>query len=618
MPRLPTTLRAALLAAVVWSITCLPARASDPEFVAMDDGRFAMTEAADRGVVIRFAQDQFQSNDRASCIYGVGSPFLRYDSTSRTLLLCLAYEGSVWLIAFTPKGEELYRLDPSRESDDLPQIVPGTGTFALTSNSGLTLFDCRTGAVVKEFPIAGPGQRLVSAFPLDRSQFLAVCSDDQAGDLVLFDAQEGRELWRQPADGLYRAATGDVAWDEQILCTAAGAWPGPAALTSRSRTDGSVLARASLADDSVDIVGVPGSSVMAVFSAMSGECGGLTLRDRASLAVLDTIAMPAGWPTLDIRQVWNLATGRVLLDGYGHPCPGAHEARGMDRWQVEIAADGPTPWAQVLTGPVAVDPQGRGWRLGTRRREVVGDVPWLTAGLPDPSMPTLPEGAFGDLAIVPNPGSQGQRRYHGGSLFRGNAPPDTAAFTEFLDGSDVCFLGTIETIERLCLGSGDRPEEGVALAGFRVEETFWGPPVDGPVYIDQINVPGCVESIPPRRPADAELAPGSRHVVVARLYDGVAVVRGAGLFPWRDGELEPCRLEQGQLVDHPLGRIRERSVCGDLRDQFRRADLVVEATVVRNTGEATTVAVEKFHKGAVADRCLDVVQIQERGHSRSW
>ncbi|MBK7768950.1 MAG: hypothetical protein IPI48_00020 [bacterium] len=562
-------------------------------FTAMAEGRFAAVYPQPGALLIRFAQGQFRAEDTAEVDFGYGYPQLMYDPDSDTLLLYRGYEDSGYLIASAPEGRELYRLRTG-ESGEAVTVVPGAGLLAIGDRGDLSLVECRTGvtrpsggadrsARLDRFG-HGAGRRPVAGALRGRHQQL----------YVMLDWRAGHVLWRQPAEPYDWGGRGRVAADStRIFTLTVRGGSDIATITSRSRSDGALLGAADLHGDWCWIFAVPGESRLLYVSGSHDKEARLQLLDPITLAPTAAADWPAGLRVHGMRSVRPLGDGRILLDGTFAPSPGprAHSRRTCH--QLLLDAGSEPPRVRSFDDLVAVDPAGNGWRVGTRRREVVGEVPWLEPVDLDAAATDLPVGVRGYRQEIATGIGPGPRVV---SVMRQTEPTDIAALHRLMDGADLCFTGTLAATTTHCLGLNGRPDGGVIEADFTVDQLLWGPDVAARVYIDGFNLPGCVTFDPPKRLPPERFVPGRRYLVIARWLDDAFVVHGPGLFAM-DPDAPTFDRQCGFTVPDLDAAARAFAARIDLASQFERADVVVRLGTVEPRSVSIAGLVTQVYKG---------------------
>ncbi|MBK9775888.1 MAG: hypothetical protein IPP62_05980 [bacterium] len=562
------------------------------DFVAMAEGRFAGLFPLRGGLVVRFATGQFGSEDTAEIDFGVGYTELDWDPVSDKLLLYRNYEGSGQVIAYTPEGRELHRVRLPEAGDGIA-LIPGAGLLAVIAGADLDLVDCRTGASVRRAPLAEPGGRVSTVTVLDSDLILVLCTGDKGRELVLLDWRADRILWRQPASTFESGGRGLAAADSTRIYTLSQPYTGKGAnVTSRSRHDGALLATMDLPGDWCWLFAVAGEARLLFVSSSPGKGGRLQLLDPESLAPESEVELPAGLQVHGMRSARALGNGRILLTGTFVPDPGplARSDRTSRHLLLDLAAV--PPRARIFSDLLAVDPEGRGWQLGTRQMEVVGEVPWLEPADLDAAT-DLPVGVRGYRQEIATGSGPGPRVV---SVMRQTEPADAAALHKLMDGADLCFTGTLATTTTHCVGRNGRPDDGVIEADFTIDQLLWGPDVATQVYIDGFNLPGCVTFDPPRRLAPERFVPGRRYLVVARWLDDGFVVRGPGLFAL-DPDAPSADRQGGLAVPDPAADARDFAARIDLASQFERADVVVRLGAVDERGVSIAGMVTQVYKG---------------------
>lgn len=604
--------RLVVLATVCGLCTAGPAVARRQDFVAMGDGRFALTVVQEDGVQVRFAKDQFSGDDKACVIFGVGSSHVQFDATTRTLLLELGDESYSRIVAFAPDGRELYRTDGAEIIDWL-SLVPGAGLFCRDGPQA-SLHDCRTGAVVRKLDVAGPGEHTGCVVPLGGDLLLVECYDDSGvRELVAVNWRTGAVAWRRQVAALNISGRGKVAADEtRVFIVSDGGES--ATLTSRSRADGAILAQAPVPARYVSIAVFPDQPWLLVYAGISEPHGRLALWDKATLTEVRELPLPDGLKLETLFGARALADGSLLLDGIFSP----------DRTRVPHPVD----IGQVIVGPareptrvrayahrLAVDPAGNGWLLRWHRQEVGGEAPQLSATDLDPERTALPDAVLGRLEELDRIDGPELSVYSAGGMSPGGS--GTTAFDALLTAADLCFAGTIDSVKLHCLGGRAQPVDGVAEITFLPGDVLWGPRGSGPVYLRNVSVPGCVRYQETPSPEAGGLVAGRRFLVAARRVDGAFLVEGRGLFAL-DADATTAERQGGFAVPDPLGRARDIAARLDLRGQWDRAELVVEAAVDGEWNRAMTVTISRAYKGEPASGQIEVVSPGDGDWPGSW
>lgn len=604
----PTRLALLLFAALSAPQPVLARDAEPPaatDFVAMSGGRFAAAfplQGGLRGLFLRFAKGQFGLEDTAEIDFGVGYPELTYDPVSDTLLLYRFYEDTGTIVAYAPEGRELHRLSTGESSEALA-LVPGAGLLAIGDGRELSLVECRTGATLRRLSLAGPDGRIDSITALGGDRLLAHCAGDSGAAYVLLDWRAGQVLWRQPAEPIGWGGRGRVAADStRIFTLSVGHGSGCATIASRSRDDGAPLASADLPGDWCWLFAVPGDPRLLFVTAAHKAPVRLLLLDPASLAVVAQAAWPAGVQPQYMHSARGLGGGRILLKGVFVPGPGplARPTGTCGQMLVDLG-EGP-PRVRVLDELLAVDPAGQGWTIGTRRLEVVGEVPWLDPVDLDVDVAWLPAGVRDGRRELVFGGSTGQAVSTG---TRPDVAGDAAALDELLDRADLCFVGTITATGTHCLGDRHSPRASVVKADFAVDELLWGPDGSGRVYIEGFTLPGCIHYTQPARPDPERFVPGRRYLVAARWVGDAFVVRERGLFAL-DTDATTAEQQGGFAMPEPAAAVRAYAARRDPADQLERADAVVRLGAVENRVTHIAGLVSQVYKGDDALCRVDV------------
>ena len=581
-------------------------------FAAMGHDRFAAAYSSNRelrGLVVRFAKERFGTEDTAEIDFGIGYPELTYDPVSDTLLLYRGYEDAGHLVAYAPEGRELSRLRMGATGEALA-LIPGAGLLAIGDRGDLSLVECRTGVTLRTLSPAGPRGQIDSVAALGGDQLLAHCQGDSGAQYVLLDWRAGTIPWRQPAAPFLWGGRCRVAADSTRIYTLNSRYgSSDITIASRSRRDGNPLASRDLPADFGGIFVLRGDGRLLLLSGSHAGPERLQLLDPASLASTADIAWPAGLGVEYLLSARDLGGGRLLIEGRFRPDSGPLARTDRTCGQLLVDLGTSPPRVRAFDEPLAVDPQGQGWLLGTRRLEVVGEVPWLG-----------PVDLYGTAEILPAGVRQGRSElaFGGGpgqtavvAMYRGDIT-DTAAFEALLAGADLCFVGTLAATETHCLGDGGRRREGLVAADFAVDELLWGPDAAVRVHIEGFSVPGCVTYRAPGRPDLERFVPGRRYLVAARWVGDAFVVRDRGLFAL-DADAPTADQQGGFNVPAPAAAAREFAARIALANQLERADAVVRLGAVENRGVSIAGLVSQVYKG---DDALGQVAVwAERGQA---